>query len=166
MKCKILLLFLVSMLIFSCSKDDENNNAETAQNFILGEWQATELQINNATASDDAKFGKQILDFLTERECFILTFNFNADLTVTAENSADYLTINATASGLDVPCPAQSDTSASTYTYDGSVLTTIDENGLTLMIDVTIDGDTMTVDATDLDIDNFNDQGQLIFKKK
>jgi len=166
MKYKLLLLFLASGLIFSCSKDDDNNDTEAVENSIVGEWQMTELQINNETASDNAKFGKQILDVLTERECFILTFNFEADLSVTAENSADYLTINATASGLDIPCPDQSDTSASTYTYDGSVLTTIDENGETLTVDVTINGDTMTVDATDLGIDNFNDEGQLIFKKK
>ena len=166
MKYKILLLFLASGLIFSCSKDEDKNDTEIDQNAILGEWQMTELLINNATASDNAKFGKQILDDLTERDCFILTFNFNADLTVTAENSAEYLTINATSSGLDIPCPAQSDTSASTYTYDGSVLTTVDENGQILTVDVTINGDTMTLDATDLGIDNFNDDGQLIFKKK
>ncbi len=165
MKRNILFLFLASGLMFSCSKDDNNDETETGQNAIVGQWQATELQIDNATASDDAKFGKQILDFLTERECVILTFDFKADLTVTAENSADYLSINATPTGLDVPCPTESDTDASTYTYDGSVLTTIDENGQTIMVDVTINGDTMTVDASDLDIDNFNDEGQLIFKK-
>lgn len=165
MKRNILFFFLASGLMFSCSKDDNNDVTETGLNAIVGQWQATELQIDNATASDDAKFGKQILDFLTERECFILTFDFKADLTVTAENSADYLSINATPTGLDVPCPTESDTDASTYTYDGSVLTTIDENGQTIMVDVTINGDTMTLDASDLDIDNFNDEGQLIFKK-
>jgi hypothetical protein len=157
---------MVSGFIFSCSKDDDNNDTEAAQNAIVGEWQATELQIDDATAGDDAKFGKQILDFLTARDCFVLTFDFKADLTVTAENSADYLSINATSTGLDVPCPTESDVNSSTYTYDGSVLTTIDENGQTITVDVTINGDTMTVDAADLDIDNFNDQGKLIFKKK
>ena len=163
MKRNILALFLASGLIFSCSKDD--NKTETEQNAIVGEWQATELQINDQTASDDAKFGKQILDFLTAKDCFILTFNFKEDLTVTAENSANFLSINATATGLDVPCPTEFDTETSTYTYDGSVLTTIDDNGQTVKLDVTINGDIMTVDATDLDIDNFNDEGQLIFKK-
>ena len=74
MKRNILLLFLAAGFIFSCSKDD----AEPAQNAIVGEWQATELQIDNATAGDDAKFGKDILDYLTARDCFILKFNFNS----------------------------------------------------------------------------------------
>ncbi len=165
MKRNTLVFLLISVLILSCSKGDDNNETQADQNAIVGNWQMTELQINDATASDNAKFGKQILDFLTERDCFILTFNFKADLTVTATNSADYLSINATPTGLDVPCPTESDSEMSTYTYDGSVLTTIDENGQTVMVDVTISGDTMTVDAADLDIDNFNDEGQLIFKK-
>ena len=166
MKRSILLLFLASGLIFSCSKDKNSDETQTDQNTIVGEWQATELQIDNATASDDAKFGKQILDFLTASDCFVLTFKFNADLTVTAENSAEYLSINATPTGLDVPCPTEFDTTMSTYTYDGSVLTTIDENGQTVLVDVAINGDIMTVDAADLNIVNFNDEGQLIFKKK
>ena len=166
MKRSILLLFLASGLIFSCSKDKNSEETQTGQNAIVGEWQATELQIDDATASDDAKFGKQILDFLTERDCFILTFNFNADLTVTAENSADYLTINATPTGLDVPCPTEFDADMGTYSYDGAVLTTIDENGQTILVDVTINGDIMTVDAADLNIANFNDEGQLIFHKR
>lgn len=165
MKLYRLLVFSAAALILSCSNDNDNNEIETEQNSIVGEWQATELQINDQTASDDAKFGKQILDFLTARDCFILTFDFKADLTVIAQNSSDYLSINATPTGLDVPCPTASDITTSTYTYDGSVLTTVDENGQILSVNVTIDGDTMTVDATDLNIDNFNDEGQLIFKR-
>ena len=166
MKLNILLVLFASGLIFSCSKGDDNKEKETEQNAIVGEWQATELQIDNATAGDQAKFGKEILDFLTARDCVVLTFSFKADLTVTAESSANNLDIDITPTGLDVPCPTESDTTTSTYTYDGSVLTTIDENGQTIMVDVTISGDTMTVDATDLDIDNFNDEGQLIFQRK
>ncbi|MGF1558159.1 MAG: hypothetical protein ACFCUL_03650 [Flavobacteriaceae bacterium] len=165
MKLNFQVLLITSALIYSCSSDENNVEDTIDVNAILGEWQATELQINDQTASDNAKFGKQILDYLTARDCYILTFNFNADLTVTAENSANYLEIGATASGLEVPCPTQTDTSSSTYTYDGSVLTTIDESGNQVSVDVTINGDIMTVDAADLDIPNFNDEGKLIFMK-
>lgn len=166
MKLHALVLFCAAALILSCSNDNDNNEIETAQNSIVGEWQATELQINDQTASDDAKLGKLVLDFLTARDCFILTFNFKADLTVTAEDSADYLPVNEILTGSDFACPMESDTTESTYTYDGSILTTIDENGQTLSIAVTISDNTMTLDATDLDIENFNDEGQLIFKRK
>lgn len=167
MKRNVLLVLLVSALILSCSKDDNDNNDMVPDaNAIIGSWQLTELNIDDQTASDDAKFGKQILDFLTGMDCYILTFEFNVDMSLTAHNAADYLEINATPTGLDVPCPTQSDSESSTYTYDGMVLTTVDENGQTVNVDVTISGDTMTVDATDLDIPNFNDSGELIFQRQ
>lgn len=167
MQLRIGLLFLAAILIGSCSNDKEDGEMQTEQNPIVGEWQATELQINEQTASDEAKLGKLALDFLTARDCFILTFNFKADLTVTAEDSADYLPpVEEVIIGTDFNCPTESDITTSTYTYDGSVLTTIDENGQTLSINVTVDGDIMTVDATDLNIESFNAEGLLIFTRK
>ena len=158
---------VLSLLFFSCSSDKNNETGEeVALNAIVGTWDATELRINSDTASDDAKFAEQILDFLTNNDCSIITLQFNEDLTATASNSANYLEINATTTGLDIPCPTQSDTESSTYTFDGSTVTTIDANGDTLMIDVSIDGNVMTVDATDLEIPNFTDSGQLIFVKR
>lgn len=158
---------VLSLLFFSCSSDkNDETSEEVTLNAIVGTWDATELRINSETASDDAKFAEQILDFLTNNDCAIITLQFNEDLTATASNSANYLEINATTTGLDIPCPTQSDTESSTYTFDGSTVTTIDGNGETLMIDVSIDGNVMTVDATDLEIPNFTDSGQLIFVKR
>ncbi len=159
MKRKIVLLFIVTTLGLSCSKDE--NKTES----IVGTWHAIELRIDTNTASDDAKFGKQILDFLTAKDCVILTFKFNDDLTTVAESSGNYLEVNATATGLDVPCPTQKDTDSGTYTFDGSILTTIDKNGKTATAKVTINGDMMAVDAKDLNIPNFDDEGELIFKR-
>ena len=94
-----------------------------------------------------------------------MTFIFNQDLSLIVENATDYLEINATATGLEVPCPTQKDTEASTYTYDGTTLTTIDTEGITVAVKVTIDGNMMSADATDLDIPNFDGSGELIFEK-
>ena len=41
-----------------------------------------------------------------------------------------------------------------------------DGTGETTTVDVTIDGDTMTLNAMGLDIPNFNDGGQLIFVRR
>jgi hypothetical protein len=155
-------------MLFSCSSDKNEAaiNEEVALNAIIGTWDATQLIIDNETASDDAKFAKQILDFLTDEDCFIVTLQFNEDLTATAANSANYVEINATNTGLDVPCPTQSDNESSTYTFDGSVVTIVDANGEAIMVDVSIDGEVMTVDATDLEIPNFSDSGELIFVKR
>ncbi|WP_437371335.1 hypothetical protein [Maribacter litoralis] len=164
----ILCIAGIVLTLISCSsdKDETQTEAEVQSTAIIGTWDATELKIDNETASDDAKFGKQILDFLTADNCFIITLQFNDDLTASASNSANYIEVNATATGLDIPCPTDSDVNESTYTFDGETVTTIDENGDELAIGVSIEGNIMTVDASDLDIPNFSEDGQLIFVKR
>lgn len=166
MKRYTFLYLIAFFLVFSCSSDKENDMIDA--NSIEGTWDATELVIDDNTASDDAKNGRDILNFLTAKDCYILSFTFNSDLTVTAENAANYveISVNSAGTGLEIPCPTDSDSEASTYTFDGSVLTIIDSDGATLAIDVSIDGDTMTVDATDLDIPNFSDSGQFVFIRR
>ena len=161
------LLYVVAVfLIFSCSSDKVEDVVDASS--ILGTWEATDLMINNETASDDAKNARDILNFLTAKDCYILSFTFKSDLTVTAQNSSNYveISVNSAGTGLEIPCPTESDTEASTYTFDGMVLTILDGNGETVNVDVTIDGDTMAVDAADLNIPNFNDSGELIFIKR
>lgn len=164
----ILCIAGIVLTLISCSSDKDETQTETEvqSTAIIGTWDATELKIDNETASDDAKFGKQILDFLTAENCFIITLQFNEDLTASASNSANYIEVNATATGLDIPCPTDSDVNESTYTFDGETVTTIDENGDELAIGVSIEGNIMTVDASDLDIPNFSEDGQLIFVKR
>lgn len=158
---------MATALICSCSKDDDKSN-ETDSNAIVGSWQATELKIDDQTASDDAKNGRDALNFLTAKDCYIITFTFNQDLTVVAENSVNYLSIgvNSSGTGLDIPCPTQKDTDNSTYSYDGTTLAILDSAGQTVTTKATINGNTLSLDASGLDIPNFNASGELIFRKQ
>ena len=162
------LLFFVSALLlgFSCSTD-KDENVEASDN-IIGTWDAAALEIDNTTASDDAKNARDILSFLTARDCYIITLRFSEDLTVETEDSINYLEINVNSggTGLDIPCPTESDMDSSTYTYNDGTLTYVDTDQQTVTIEVTIDGNTMRVDARDLDIPNFNDSGQLVFVRR
>ena len=166
MKRNVLMLFVAVALTFSCSSDKEESQTDASS--IEGVWDAIELMIDNDTATDDEKNGRDILNFLTAKQCYILTLTFNEDLSVITENSVNYVQINVNGSGtgLDIPCPTESDMDNSTYTYDGQVLTFVDANAQTVTVDVSISGNTMTVDAADLDIPNFNAGGQLIFRKR
>jgi hypothetical protein len=169
MTYKHILFFLgIALVLISCSSDKNDGEAEVqvASTAILGTWDATELVIDNATASDNTKFAKGILDLLTDKDCYVVTLTFNEDLTASASNSANYVEVNATGTGLDIPCPTEADIESSTYTFDGTTVTTTKSNGEVLNINVSIDGDVMTVDAADLEIPNFSDDGQMLFVKR
>ena len=166
---KHILFFLgMALVLISCSSDKNDGEAETqvASTAILGNWDATELVIDDATASDNTKFAKGILDFLTDKNCYVVTLTFNEDLTASASNSANYVEVNATGTGLDIPCPTESDIESSTYTFNGTTVTTTKSDGEVLNINVSINGDIMTVDAADLEIPNFSDDGKMIFVKR
>ncbi len=165
MKIKYLLLLLVAGLFLSCSSDGDDDFKEDS---IVGVWQVYELKVNNDTASDDEKNVRDLLAFLTEKKCYVLSFDFKQDLTVTIENSVAYLEIglNSEGNGFDIPCPTEKDTETTVYVYADGQLTYTDEYQQQISIDVIIDGDVMTVDAADLDIPNLNAGGQLIFKRK
>ncbi|PIF00877.1 MAG: hypothetical protein CR994_04300 [Maribacter sp.] len=160
------LLVLLMFTVLSCSSDKEDNALDEA--LIVGTWDATRLTVDDGTANDGAKNARDILDFLTAKDCYIISFTFKSDLSVTAHNSSNYIEINVNSAGtgLDIPCPVESDVEESTYEFDGSVLTLVDSEGGTILVDVEIDGDTMVVDASDLDIENFNEGGELIFIRR
>ncbi|WP_339706519.1 lipocalin family protein [uncultured Kriegella sp.] len=165
MRYGAILLMVFSVFLFSCSSDKEDETMEV-DNSIVGTWQATELKIDNETAGDDAKFGKQILDILTGNDCYIIAFTFNDDQSVVAENSVNYLEFNASSTGQLVPCPTEKDSDAGTYTFENSLLTIADSEGDIIEVSVVIDGDIMTLDAGDLDVPNFNSAGELVFERK
>ena len=165
MKRNLLVLFIATALLFSCSSDKDDTNQE---NDIIGSWDLTALEIDDNTASDDEKFARDILSFLSALDCSLLTITFNADQTVITENSGNYLDINVITggTGLDVPCPTEKDTSVDSYLYEGGVLTYIDENEIETKVKVIISGNTMRVNAVELDFANFDDGGELIFTKR
>ena len=84
MKIKYLLLLLVAGLFLSCSSDGDDDFKEDS---IVGVWQVYELKVNNDTASDDEKNVRDLLAFLTEKKCYVLSFDFKQDLTVTDRKS-------------------------------------------------------------------------------
>ncbi len=159
-----ILTVLLAIGFLSCSSDKEDPN-ETDQNVLVGTWQATALKINSETASDGAKFGRDILDYLTARQCYIYTLTFKADNSLVLKYSGNYLQVNAGVSGLEIPCPTEEDVVTGTYTYDGNVLTIAGLDSNTTDVRIDIEGSTMSIEVSQLNIDNFED-GELILRKK
>ena len=164
MKLKGIYIAMVCAFTLSCSSD--NDGSTTANNDIVGTWDATELRVDLDTARDEAIFGSQILQVLTNEDCFIITLQFNEDLTAEARSAVNNLDINVGATGLSVPCPTEFESEVNTYTYEDGVVSFLNENGETVNARVTINGDVMTVNAASLEIPNFNDSGELIFRRR
>lgn len=162
---KYALSMIAAGLLLSCSSDKEEGSNASA---IVGTWDLTALQIDEATATTDEEFGRDILDFLTAQDCYIITLTFNEDLSVVSENAANYIEINVNpgGTGLDVPCPTQRDTDVSTYTIEGDRLTYIDESLESVTVTVQISGNTMIINAAEFGIDNFDNGGQLVFTRR
>ena len=151
-------------MTYSCSSDDDADDtpAELPANAILGTWDATEFRSDD----EDAEFAKQLLARLTADECVVLTLIFREDGTVTTENAVNELEFVINADSLDIPCPEQRDTESGTYVYNGSELTLQQGDGEPVTASVLIDDNTMEVDASSLDEDNFDYEGVLVFKKR
>ncbi len=166
MKTYVITLLAACTLLFSCSSDKEDPNVN--ENNLIGTWELTALEIDDSSASDDEKFGRDILEFLSAIDCSLLTITFNEDLTVITENSGNYLEINVSPSGtgLDVPCPTSKDTSVDSYTFEGGVLTYIDEDMQETKVNVSIENNTMRISATELSFANFDEGGFLVFTKR
>ena len=164
MKRNLLMLFVATAILFSCSddKDDENNDS------IVGTWDLTAYEIDAETATDDQEFAQEILQFLSAIDCTILSYTFNEDGTVISTDSGDYLEINVNpgGTGLDIPCPSESDIEDGSYTYEEGVLTYIDEVEGNTTVEVEVNGNTIRIDAADLGIDNFEDGGTMVFTRR
>lgn len=166
MRLKGIYIAMVCVCAWSCSSED--NGSTSANNSIVGTWDATELIINEDTASDEAVIGSQILKLLSNDDCYIITLKFNEDLTAEARNSITDAISTATfgAGGLEVPCPTDFEVVSNSYTYNNGTITFLNEDGETVNVAVNINGDTMTVDAQSLQLPEVNEPGDLVLIRR
>ena len=166
MKCKLVCFLSIAIMILSCSsdKDDSNNTNDS----IVGVWDATELNVDASSASDEAIIGSQILKLLSNDDCYIITLTFNEDLTAEAKNGVAEAISSASfgAGGLVVPCPTDFEVVSNTYTYSSGTISFLNEDGETVNVSVSINGDTMTVDAQSLQLPEVNEPGELVFVRR
>ena len=166
MKSKIVGFLFIATLMFSCSSDKEGGT--TINNSIVGVWDATALNVDVNTASDEAIIGAQILELLSNDNCYIITLTFNEDLTAEARNGVAGAISSATfgAGGLVVPCPSDFEVLANTYTFSNGTVSFLNDDGETINVPVSINGDTMTVDAQSLQLPEVNEPGDLVFIRR
>lgn len=166
MKNVVFILMGMFALLISCSSDKDSGAEVNGSSKIIGTWDVNEFRIDEATGTDEAFFAREALKILVDKNCYIITLEFNEDMTATATNSANYLVINTDNGFPDIQCPNQWDTETKAYTYDANVVSFVDDTGEVVEVNVSIEGDVMIVDAAELQIPDFNESGQLVFQRR
>ncbi|NQZ45702.1 MAG: hypothetical protein HRT65_15455 [Flavobacteriaceae bacterium] len=187
MKRNLLLLGLVAIFMIGCSTDnmDEGADDDTAMQDddttaedgmddtsddtsgttgdLVGLWTLSDIRFDETLDNDDLEFAKEIIEFLIAQECYLVTFDFMDNGMVTSESKGNYLEINAGPTGLDIPCPEESDVFTSLWSLDGDQLTFIDEGEeketLTIVFE---DENTFIIDGSAVDENNY-DGGEAVF---
>jgi len=155
MKSYVFPIIAVLTLFSACSIDgDDNNDDANDASSLVGTWNMTDVRF---TEVDDATLilADEIVDELLAEDCFLVSFTFNADGTATAEDKVNYIEVNAGPSGLEVPCPSQSDIESTLWSLDGDQLTFINDNQEEETITIQLEEDTLIIAGEDIDEDNY-----------
>jgi len=152
---KVKFVYFYVLFVFAaigCSTD--NDEGATSEPQIVGTWNLTSV---NFTGQDETELNlaAEIIDRLAEEACYLVTFEFNANGNATATDRINFIEVNAGPTGLEVPCPTNSDVETTTWSLSGNQLTFINEDLEEETILVEIDGNTMILNGEDLNADNY-----------
>ena len=151
---KGIIALMAIVFLASCSTDSENDEMlETSA--LVGTWNMTDVRFQEDPNDTSLNLADEIVDQLVEEECFLVSFTFNADGSASGENKVNYIEINAGPTGLDVPCPEQSDIEATIWSLTGNQLTFINENQEEETITIQLEGNTLILAGDDINAENY-----------
>lgn len=155
MKKNILVLFCAVALAFSCSEDNNTDDASPETNGLVGTWLLTDIRIDPGTDDDDLDFAKQIIAFLQGIDCELITFTFNESGTLDTDSKINHLSINVGTGGLDIPCPTDMDEESALWMLNGDQLTISREGEADEVFTIELDGNTLIVPGESVDANNY-----------
>lgn len=146
--------------------DGNDETTSETDSPLVGVWIISGLRIDESVDDDDLNFAQQIVDFLVGEDCDFVIFEFNADGTVQVDNRTNFLRPSATATGLTVPCPEESDMENSAWSLEGDQLTFINDMEEEVTITVTFEGeDTLIIAGGDINAENFTGADAVFTKQ-
>nr|WP_299383238.1 hypothetical protein [Allomuricauda sp.] len=150
---------------------DDDTNGEDVENMVsndglVGTWILSDLRFDETLNNDQLDFAKEILEYLIENECDLITMTFNDDGSTVSQSKVDHLSINAGATGLEIPCPSEVDEEAATWSLEDDQLTLVDEAMEEATITVVMeDENTLLINGSDVDENNY-DGAVAVFVKQ
>ncbi len=167
MKLFYLGTFLLSIMLISCSTDQENETESTVEtSSLIGLWSFSELDTDGATGN--VELSNDILTVLVAGGCDILTYDFKSDMTVTA-SVRDYTetgnSVNDSGTGLLIECPSDVVTTTSVWALDGDQLSFINSDGEIETITIELDGDVLIIPGEVINEDNLSGTDAIFTKQ-
>lgn len=157
MKTKFTLLLFVFALTLSCSTDSEDNdtNSEGLDSALVGTWNLTEIRYEEDPEDTSLNLAEEIFDRLSQEDCVLVSFTFNANGTMSGSNKLNFIEIDASPTGLDVACPEQSETETGNWTLEGNQLTVDDGSGQMETTTIGLEGNTLVIAGDEIDENNY-----------
>ena len=138
------IIMLGAVLFFTACSTDNDNEVELEASALVGTWNMTDVRFPEDPEDTSLNLADEIIDRLVQENCFLVSFTFNTDGSVTSEDRVNFVEVNVGAMGLDVPCPEDSALETGEWVLEGDQLTltgadqeetiTINLSGNTLII--------------------------------
>jgi len=164
---KIVLLFIVSIIVSSCSSDkgeDLERNTDNAFS-LIGEWVFKEIDVSGAATN--INLAKSVLDRLVKEGCDVAVFTFKESTVITSirDYTETGFDVKPDGSGLLVECPKGIETTVTTWELEDDKLSFVDDNSSEKTIIIALTEDTLVIPAEFIDKDNLKGV-KAIFKRK
>jgi hypothetical protein len=119
---KKVIIMLGAVLFFTACSTDNENDGELESSALVGTWNMTDVRFPDDPNDTSLNLADEIVDQLVQENCFLVSFTFNADGSVTSEDKVNFIEVNA-GMGLDVPCPDNSTVETAQWVLEGNQLT-------------------------------------------
>ncbi|WP_350292757.1 lipocalin family protein [uncultured Croceitalea sp.] len=146
-------VIIVLLFLAGCSTDSENNEMlETSA--LVGTWNMTDVRFEEDPNDTSLNLADEIVDQLADENCFLVSFTFNADGTVSSEDKVNFIQVNAGPMGLDIPCPEDSVVETAQWSLEGNQLTITGDNQEET-ITIQLEGNTFVIAGADINAENY-----------
>ena len=161
------LMAIAAVLLVACSTDGDSNDGDEmlTTSALVGTWNLTDVRFMEDPNDTSLNLADEIVDQLVQENCILVSFTFNQDGSVTSSDKLNFIEINAGPTGLDVPCPTQSEDLTGTWTLEGNQLTVDDGSGTVETLTVELDGNTLIIPGAEIDPENYGD-AEAIFTRQ
>jgi len=123
--------------------DSMDDDSQSSTSPLVGVWVMVDVVFEEDPNDTSLNLADEVVDHLVAEDCFLVTFTFNEDGTVTSQNSINFLEINAGPTGLVVPCPENSDDRAGTWSLEGNQLLFVYDNGSQETLTIVLEEDSL-----------------------